>query len=45
MRDFNAKLNITIINNIKTYFEIKLTTFIDTLTINFPIKRIDFQII
>ena len=45
MRDFDAKLDITTINNIKTYFEIKSAIFIDKLTIYLFVNRIDFHII
>ena len=44
MRDFDVKLNTTTINNIKAYFGIELAIFIGTLTVNSPIRRIDFQV-
>ena len=45
MRDFNVKLDTIIINNIKTYFEIKLTIFIDKLIIKSLVNRIKFHVI
>ena len=44
MRDFDAKLDTTITNSIKTHFEIKSATSIDSLNINSPANRIDFYI-
>ena len=45
MRDFDIKLDTTIANSIKTYFEIKSATSIDSLTVNFSTNRIDFHVI
>ena len=44
MRDFDAKLDTTTTSNIKAYFGIKLATFIDKLTIDSPIGRINFHV-
>ena len=45
MRDFDAKLDTTTTNNIRTYFGIELAILIDKLTIEFSINRIDFHVI
>ena len=44
MRDFDVKFDIITANNIKTYFEIKLVTFINKLTIKFFINYIEFHV-
>ena len=44
MRDFDVKLNTITTNNIKTYFEIKLAIFIDKLTIESLVDRIEFHV-
>ena len=44
MRDYNTKLDTIIIDNIKTYFEIKLAISIDKLTVESFVNRIKFHV-
>ena len=45
MRVFDVKLDTTTADNIKTHFEINSAIFINNLTIDFSINRINFHII